>query len=111
MCTRRPIFSKVWVRSDQSCGMGWKYEWVMSECGKLTARSSSWTLTVLREDVRRVLRQTLADDELVGLHHVGAEDLLVVLLGHVGSGCSRVALQQVAAASLRRKHQPDREVH
>lgn len=62
------------------------------------------TLTVLDEDVDRLLGQTVSDDVLVGLHHVGAEDPLVVSFSHVGSGRSRVTFQQVGAAFLRGKH-------
>lgn len=51
------------------------------------------TLTVFNEDVDRLFGQTVLDDVLVCLHHVGAEDLLVAAFGHVGSGRSRVAFK------------------
>lgn len=70
-----------------------------------SARSRK-TLTVLDEDVHRLFGQTVSDDVLVGLHHVGAENLLVAPFSHVDSGLSSVAFQQVAAASLSGKHKP-----
>lgn len=65
------------------------------------------TLTVFSEDVDCLFSQTVLDDVLVGLHHVGAEDPLVVLLGHVGSGCSCVTFQQVRAAFLKWKYETE----
>lgn len=62
------------------------------------------TLTVFHEDVNHALFKTVFDDVLVGLHHVGAEDVLVAAFSHVGSGRSSVCFQQVGAASLRGKH-------
>lgn len=64
------------------------------------------TLTVFHEDVNHALFKTVFDDVLVGLHHVGAEDVLVAAFSHVGSGRSSVCFQQVGAASLRGKHKP-----
>lgn len=58
------------------------------------------TLTVFNEDVDRLFGLTVSDDVLVGLHHVGAEDVLVILFGHVGSGRSVVTFQQVVTRSL-----------
>lgn len=54
--------------------------------------------------------ESVVNDVLVGLHHVGAEDLLVAAFRHVGSGRSSVAFEQVRAASLRRKRKPVRPV-
>lgn len=54
--------------------------------------------------------KSVVDDVLVGLHHVGAEDLLVAAFRHVGSGRSSVTFQQVGAASLRGKRRPVRPV-
>lgn len=63
-----------------------------------------WTLTVFDEDVNHLFAQTVFD-VLVGLHHVGAEDPLVVLFSHVCSGCSCVTFQQISAAFLKWKYQ------
>lgn len=60
------------------------------------------TLTVFHEDVGHLLGQAVSDEVLVGLHHVGAEDLLVAVFGHVGSGRSGVSFQQVGAAFLKK---------
>ena len=57
-------------------------------------------LTVLHEDVFHLLLEAVLDDVLIGLHHVGAEDLLIAALSHVGSGRSNVSFQHVSAASL-----------
>lgn len=61
------------------------------------------TPTVFHEDVNHAVFEVVFNDVLVGLHHVGAEDLLVATFGHVGSGCSSVSFQHVGAASLVRK--------
>lgn len=63
-------------------------------------------LTVFNEDVGHVLFEPVCHDVLVGLHHVGAEDLLVAALRHVGSRRSSVGFQQFGAAGLKRKHRP-----
>lgn len=60
-------------------------------------------LTVFDEDVGHVLPEAIRHDVLVGLHHVGAEDLLVAALRHVGPGRPGVGFQQFGAAGLRRK--------
>lgn len=63
-------------------------------------------LTVFNEDVGHVLFEPVCHDVLVGLYHVGAEDLLVAALRHVGSGRSSVGFQQFGAAGLKRKRRP-----
>lgn len=60
-------------------------------------------LTVFDEDVGHVLLEAVRHNVLVGLHHVGAEDLLVAALRHVGPGRPGVGFQQFGAAGLRRK--------
>lgn len=62
------------------------------------------TLTVFNKDVRHGLLEAVRHDVLVGLHHIGAEDLLVAALRHVGPGRPGVGFQQFATAGLRRKH-------
>jgi len=64
---------------------------------------NKFMLTVFNEDVDCLFSQTVCDDVLVGLHHVGAEDLLVVFFGHIYPGCSHITFQQVVAAFLRWK--------
>lgn len=61
------------------------------------------TLTVFDKDVSHVLLEAVHHNVLVGLHHVGAEYLLVAALRHVGPGQPGVGFQQFGAASLRRK--------
>lgn len=61
------------------------------------------TLTVFNKDVSHVLLEAIRHNVLVGLHHVGAEDLLIAALRHVGPGGPGVGFQQFGAAGLRRE--------
>lgn len=63
-------------------------------------KSEAEVLTVFHKDVHVLLVQAILDNVLVGLHHVGAEDLLIVPLRHVDPRCSSVTFQQVGTASL-----------
>lgn len=66
------------------------------------------TPTVFDKDVSHVLLEAIRHDVLVGLHHIGAEDLLVAALCHVGPGRPGVGFQQFGAAGLRRKQSSQR---
>lgn len=75
-----------------------------SDVGKLKR------LTVFNEDVASVAREVLPCDLLIGLHHVGAEDLLVVFICQISTCLPLLTLQDIGASSLEWKEGESEEV-